>query len=210
MVKYSMPKNQITDSKISQPQFDTMTAPLEQDLFAYFKVLEELIMSETFDDEKTPEQLISDITEFLSPQGETGSISIQKEDRPVYYRFFQGMLIGIENRKGTTRSGIDPNGHRWKNKMDYDYGFIYNTAANDGDSIDAYLGPDENSKSVFVVRQVDPGTKEFDEIKVMLGFLDKKAAMAAYRSQYDKPDFFGGIMEYTIKDFKKKIFGGIR
>jgi len=204
-----MAKIQVKDSKITQPQFDKMTAPLEQDLFAYFKVLEELIMSETFDDERTPEQLIDDITDFLSPQGETGSISIQKEDRPVYFRFFQGMLIGIENRKGTTRSGTDPGGHKWSIKMNYDYGFIFNTAANDGDSIDAYLGPDEKAESVFVVRQVDPGTKEFDEIKVMLGFPDKKSAMAAYRSQYDKPDFFGGIMEYTVKDFKKKIFGGI-
>lgn len=203
----------ITDSKITQSQFDKMTAPLEQDLFAYFKVLEELIMSETFDNKRSPESLIEEITGVLSSQEETGSIVIQKdlvkkEDRPTHYRFFQGMLIGIENQKGTVRSGIDPDGHRWQNKMDYDYGFIFNTAANDGDSVDGYLGLDEKSEYVFVIRQVDPVTKEFDEIKVMLGFPDKKAAMIAYRNQYDKPDFFGGIMVYTIKEFKKKIFGG--
>ena len=89
----------ITDSKISQPQFDSMTAPLEQDLFAYFKVLEELIMSETFDDEKTPETLIDDIENFLSPQGETGSIEIKKSSRIIKLKEIQKNMIRLVQKR---------------------------------------------------------------------------------------------------------------
>jgi len=89
----------ITDSKITQPQFDKMTTPLEQDLFAYFKVLEELIMSETFDDEKTPEQLIDDITGFLSPQGETGAIIIEKSKRSIMLNKINENMLELVRRR---------------------------------------------------------------------------------------------------------------
>lgn len=89
----------ITDSKITQPQFDSMTAPLEQDLFAYFKVLEELIMSETFDDKRTPESLIEEITGFLSPQEETGSISIQKSKRFLTLKQIEENMLKIVHKQ---------------------------------------------------------------------------------------------------------------
>lgn len=201
--------DRVVDRKITQTEFDSMTSPMELDLISYYKTLEELVMSETFDPNRPPEELINDILNLVAPIETTGSIQVQKEDRPVHHRFFQGMLIGVENPKGSMRSGTDPNGKSWKVKMYHDYGFIFNTSAIDGDSIDAYIGNYEDSNQVFVVKQVDPKTKEFDEMKVMLGFPTKSEAILAYRNQYDSPDFFGGIVEYDIQEFKDKIFGGL-
>lgn len=194
----------IVDRKITQPEFDKMASPLELDLIAFFKTLEESVLSSTFDGERSPEDLLNEIDSIFYSTN-TGSISVEKEDRPTHFRIFQGLMIGIENEKGTTRSGVDPNGYKWSVKMYHDYGYIWNTKAGDGDSIDCYLGPNEDSEKVFVVSQVNPNTKQFDEYKVMLGFGNKHDAMIAYRNQYDSPDFFGGIKEFSLADFKNII-----
>ena len=200
--------DKLSDRKITQAEFDSMTSSMELDLIAYYQILEELVMSETFDANRSPEELIEDILDLIAPIEETGSISVQKEDRPVNHVIFQGMLIGIENPKGTTRTGVDPDGKSWKVKMYHDYGFIFNTNAIDGDSIDVYIGDHENATEVYVVKQVKPDTKEFDEMKVMIGFPDMRSAILAYRNQYDSPEVFGGIIAYGISEFKDKIFGG--
>lgn len=197
---------EIVDRKITQGEFDNMSSPMELDLIAYFKVLEEQIMSGTFDASIPPEKLISDILELFDEPN--GSIQVQKEDRPVRDILFQGMKIGIENPRGSIRRGVDPNGHKWQIKMYFDYGFIYGTSARDGDSIDCYLGMSPESNKVFIVKQVDPDTGEFDEMKVMIGFIDSRSALLAYRNQYDNPKFYGGMVEYELDDFKNKIFGG--
>ena len=198
----------IVDRKITQNEFDTMASPLELDLISYFKLLEEAIMEQTFNKKQTPDELIENILEALIPTVPTGSLSVAKEDKPVSFVCFQGMMVGIENPKGTVRTGKDPNGHKWSIKMKFDYGFIVNTEAIDGDSMDVYLGNNDRSNMVYAVKQVDPNTKEFDEVKVMMGFDDKRAATLAYLSQYDNPSFFGAIVEYSMEDFKTKIFGG--
>jgi len=195
------------DRKITQNEFDTMAAPLELDLQAYFNVLRDAVMEMTFDSEMTPEAMITEITGLLGdPMKDTASMQVQKEDRPVSYRFFQGMFIGIENPKGSVRTGVDPGGHRWKVNMNYDYGYLYGTGATDGDSLDVYIGPDIESKKVYAVKQVNPDTQEFDEVKVMLGFPSSRAAILAYRSQYDNPNFYGGHVEYSMDEFKSMIF----
>lgn len=196
----------IVDRKITQSEFDTMASPLELDLIAFFKVLEEQVLSSTFNTDKTPDELISEIDTIFQP--ETGSISVQKEDRPTHYKIFQGMLIGIENAKGTTRSGTDPDGHKWSIRMRWDYGYIWNVSAIDGDSLDCYIGPSEIAKNVYVVSQVDPKTRQFDEYKIMLGFDNEEEAKIAYRNQYDSPEFFGGIKKVPLDKFKNTIFGG--
>lgn len=57
----------------------------------------------------------------------------------------------------------------------------------DGDHIDVFVKPgtpEDYDGPVFVVDQKDPGTHEFDEHKVMLGFDSLEEAKAAYRSNY--------------------------
>jgi hypothetical protein len=61
---------------------------------------------------------------------------------------------------------------------------------------------------VFVIHQVDPYKygRPFDEDKVMLGWDDAAAAKSAYLSQYDRPDFYGGMVAMDVEVFKKKAF----
>jgi 8-oxo-dGTP pyrophosphatase MutT (NUDIX family) len=54
----------------------------------------------------------------------------------------------------------------------------------DGDHVDCYVGPDENSPHVLVIDQADPDTGEFDEHKVMLGFSAPTQALVAYRRSF--------------------------
>jgi hypothetical protein len=116
---------------------------------------------------------------------------------------FQGLNISIENKKGTYRQGTDINGKPWKTLMAYDYGRITGSKAVDGEAVDVYVGPNKECKRVFVVHQVDPYKNHmYDEDKVMLGFNTREQAIAAYQSQYDRPDFLGEISEFDIKDFK--------
>ena len=81
-----------------------------------------------------------------------------------------GMLIAIENPKGAKRSGTDPSGKTWSQTMRHHYGYFMQTDGYDGDPVDVFLGPNPKSNKVFVVDQVDPGSKRFDEHKVMMGF----------------------------------------
>jgi hypothetical protein len=118
----------------------------------------------------------------------------------------QGMDISIENKKGSTRSGVDKDGHEWHTKMGYDYGYIRGTVGVDKDHLDAYVGPNPKSEIVYIVNQNDPVTGKFDEQKVMLGFNNEGEAKAAYLKQYDRPGFFGDILKMDIDTFKEEAF----
>lgn len=121
------------------------------------------------------------------------------------HRKCHGMDIEIENKKGSIRKGTDPDGHEWETKMNFDYGRIAGAKGSDGESLDAYIGPNPNADMVYVVHQNDPETGAFDENKAMLGFDSVEEAVEGYLSQYDNPDFFGGVSEYPVEEFKEKI-----
>ncbi|UTY31706.1 PBECR2 nuclease fold domain-containing protein [Treponema putidum] len=117
-----------------------------------------------------------------------------------------GMDISIENKKGSVRSGVDKDGHEWAIKMAYDYGYIRGTVGKDKDHVDVYIGNNPESEKVFIVHQNDPTTGKYDEDKVMIGFNSAKEAKAAYLRQYDRPGFFGKMIEMNIEEFKEKAF----
>ncbi len=117
-----------------------------------------------------------------------------------------GMDISIENKKGSVRSGVDKDGHEWAIKMAYDYGYIRGTVGKDKDHVDVYIGNNPESEKVFIVHQNDPTTGKYDEDKVMLGFNSAKEAKATYLRQYDRPGFFGEMVEMSIEEFKEKAF----
>ena len=54
---------------------------------------------------------------------------------------FAGLKISVENKKGSTRSGKDKDGHEWHTFMHYDYGYIRGTEGVDGDHLDC-VSPD--------------------------------------------------------------------
>ena len=114
-----------------------------------------------------------------------------------------GFDISIENPKGSTRTGTDPDGKEWSSKMKHHYGDIKGTTGADGDSIDVFIGDNPDSQKVFVVDQVDPGNGAFDEVKVMMGFDNIDAARKGYLSNYDKNwKGLGEITETTVDEFK--------
>jgi hypothetical protein len=117
-----------------------------------------------------------------------------------------GMDISIENKKGSYRSGVDKDGHKWKTLMHYDYGYIRGTVGRDKDHLDTYVGPDKEAQKVYVIHQNDPVTHKYDEDKCMLCFSSAADAKAAYMKQYDRPGFYGSMTTMTIEQFKSFIF----
>ena len=117
-----------------------------------------------------------------------------------------GMDISIENKKGSYRSGVDKDGHKWKVLMHNDYGYIRGTVGTDKDHLDCYVGPDKEAQKVYVIHQNDPITHKYDEDKCMLCFSSAADAKAAYMKQYDRPGFYGSMTTMTIDQFKSFIF----
>jgi hypothetical protein len=113
--------------------------------------------------------------------------------------------ISVENKKGSTRSGTDKDGHEWHCRLYYDYGYIRGTEGVDGDHVDVYIGDDENAASVYIVHQNDPVTGKYDEDKVMLGFSSLHDAKRAYLKQYDRPGFLGKVDIMPIEEFRDKV-----
>ncbi len=114
-----------------------------------------------------------------------------------------GMLLSIENPRGTIRQGMNLDGTNWSQKMPHHYGFIRGISGADGDDLDCFVGPNLLSEKVFVVNQNDPASGLFDEHKCMLGFDTMEDATAAYHSAY-APDWkgFGDAVELCMDDFK--------
>lgn len=100
----------------------------------------------------------------------------------------QGLDISIENPAGSTRAGVDPQGKPWRSAVVGHYGYIRRTEGKDGDQVDVYLGDGAENPDlpVFVVDQIDPKTRRFDEHKVMLGFPTLDAAIGGYLENYPR------------------------
>lgn len=161
----------------------------------------------------TPGNVMSKVKNFAKPTATTTSTfkaapSMTPKTADFYeeeHITFSGIPVTIENRAGTERSGIGKDGKEWTTHMNFDYGFFDNVKTVDKDELDVYLGPNESAEMVFVIRQVDPDTRALDEYKVMMGFEDEESAIEAYKSQYDRPDFFGGIQSIPIDQFRDII-----
>ncbi len=120
---------------------------------------------------------------------------------------FQGLSIAIENDKGSTRSGVDPDGKQWSTTFKYPYGYIKNTEGNDGEEIDAYVGPNRKAPDAFVIHQRKLDGGGFDEDKVMLGFDSKGDARAAYLDHYNKvgPKLLGPISTIAVDELQRRL-----
>ncbi|NDW19419.1 hypothetical protein D0T53_10935 [Dysgonomonas sp. 216] len=115
----------------------------------------------------------------------------------------QGLDISIEQPRGSERTGTDESGKQWSVTMNNAYGYIRKTKGKDGDHIDVFLGANPESKTVFVVDQVNQDSS-FDEHKVMLGFDSIEQAREAYLSNYEQGwQGLGNITQTDIDTFKK-------
>ena len=117
-----------------------------------------------------------------------------------------GYNITIENPKGSVRRGTDSKGNEWENTLNNDYGYIRGTEGVDGDHIDVYLSDNPAEGNVFVIDQVNPETREFDEHKVMYGFGSIDEAREAYLANFSEGwNGLGTITEVTKDEFRKWI-----
>ncbi|MCK5606960.1 hypothetical protein KAR91_33970 [Candidatus Pacearchaeota archaeon] len=117
-------------------------------------------------------------------------------------RKWNGVNISIENKKGSVRSGIDPDGKPWSIKMKYAYGRIPRTEGNDGDNIDVIIGPDLDSDLVFIIHQTTPWIDGWDEDKCILGAKNKAQAEQIFKSMYNMDGFMGPIDTVSTEVFK--------
>lgn len=122
-----------------------------------------------------------------------------------------GLDIKIENPKGSARSGVGPNGRRWRCTLPAHYGYIRGTTGHDGDAVDVYLGPAHASGKVFVVDQVDAKTGAFDEHKAMLCYATQAAALADYKRAFSDGKGgrrIGAVTELSQEAFKDWVTAG--
>jgi diguanylate cyclase (GGDEF)-like protein len=75
----------------------------------------------------------------------------------------QGLDISIENPAGSIRKGTDENGRAWETPFVNHYGYIRKTEGKDGDHVDAFVGPNPGSPSIFVVDQKNLKSGKFDD-----------------------------------------------
>lgn len=113
-----------------------------------------------------------------------------------------GLNVSVENPRGSERSGIDGDGKAWSHEMSDHYGYFKGTEGADGDHVDTYVGKNPNADKVYIVDQIHQADGKFDEHKVMIGYDTKKAAVAAYRSNFDADWKVGKVVEMPVENFK--------
>ena len=119
-----------------------------------------------------------------------------------------GLDISIENPRGSERSGTGPDGTPWRRTMSDHYGYIKRTTGADGEQVDVYVGPQEESGQVFVVDQINQQDGSFDEHKAMLGYPDQATALQAYSANFDKGWKVGPVTAMPVDQFKSWLKGG--
>lgn len=113
------------------------------------------------------------------------------------------LTVFVENPKGSIRAGTTLAGEDWRSLMPAHYGYINGVIGADGDELDAFVGPDPQSKKVWVINQIEPTTGEFDEHKVMLGFNSEDEALQCYREAFQKGwEGFSSIHEFDMDEFR--------
>ena len=121
----------------------------------------------------------------------------------------KGFPISIENPKGSIRKYKDKDGNDGEIEMANHYGYFTNTTGNgkDGDAVDVFIGPDvEDCINVYVVDQ-NNGDGDFDESKVMFGFMSTDEAKKAYFDNFSKDwTGFRTITCVPLKVFKKWLY----
>ena len=118
----------------------------------------------------------------------------------------RGLDITIENPVGSVRAGKTQDGEEWSVTMPADYGYLKRTTGADGDHVDVYIGPNHESKRVYVVDQIDPETGAFDEHKAILGTNSEKEARDLYAAGFSDrkgPQRIGAITRMGWDGFEE-------
>jgi uncharacterized protein len=110
--------------------------------------------------------------------------------------------VVVENTKDSHRFGFD-----WETILPTAYGYVRRTKGADGAELDCFIGPNPESRNVYVInqRRVNDRAGEFDEHKIMFGYLDCGPALADYFKSYTDGigwKRIGGVNPMTMDSFK--------
>jgi hypothetical protein len=154
-------------------------------------------------------QAIEEAGQGLETEGRTPE-QIKAGNYEKIHLKLHGLDISIENPKGSTRRGTDKAGKPWETVMKSDYGYIRRTQDETGEQVDVFVGPRPESENVFVVKQNDPATGQFDEYKVMMGFDTLEQAKAGYLENYE-PGWkgMGEVIPLNLDEFKGWLKEGV-
>lgn len=122
-----------------------------------------------------------------------------------------GFDVAIENPQGSTRKGVSPDGTEWECELPAHYGYVKRTTGADGDHVDIYVGPQEESELVFVVDQKDADTGEFDEHKCIFGALGLTQAKELYLGGFSDgkgESRLGAITPMHVSQFRQWVDAG--
>ena len=140
-------------------------------------------------------------------------ITLEKAFYKLHKRIkFQDLKVSIENRKGSIRSGVDKDGHKWRSKMHCDYGYIrmnkkIRRMGADKENLDVFVGDNQDSDHAFIIHLNRADNAKFDEDKVFLGFNSRKEVMAMFNKCYDKigQKLYGGMITMNMEAFKRRL-----
>lgn len=136
---------------------------------------------------------------------------IEAGNYPKGYFRLHGMDVSIETPRGVNREGTSADGRAWRWPMPAHYGYVRRTKLGaDGEAIDAYVGPTPDSRSVWVIDQLDAETGKFDEHKAFLGYGSLNEVLQTYRSAFGDGKAearIGAVHRSTIDDFKSWVRG---
>lgn len=103
--------------------------------------------------------------------------------------YWNEMPIRIENQKGSTRTGpVDEKTGKpaWARKQEAHYGYIQGSTSADKEGVDVYIGDDDKAGDAYVIDQLTPDGKQWDEPKVVVGVKSEDEARALYLKHYPK------------------------
>lgn len=123
---------------------------------------------------------VIDVAAYLEKLG-IATVGIVAECDDAAIVEVSGIKVRVEYPEGSLRKGTNAQGESWATLMvGAGYGEIVGTEGEDGDAIDAYVGPFPRASYAFVLEQLrDNGTR--DEFKVFLGFATLEHAQETYR-----------------------------
>lgn len=117
-----------------------------------------------------------------------------------------GLKILIEWPEGSIRTGVASDGTKWATLMvGASYGEIVGTEGEDGDRIDAYVGPYAYVPNAYLLEQLREDG-ERDEFKVFLGFSSLEHAQATFR-RFGRADLEGQWTELPVSMLRGMISG---
>lgn len=117
---------------------------------------------------------------------------------------FRGIPVDIELEIGDIKLGTGPDGEKWQQKMQCEYGYIKNIMGADKEGLDCYVGDDQETEKVFVIHQLKHNGKDFDEDKIIFGINNAEDAKQTWMNHcFNSGIRFGGMCEFDLKSFKK-------